>query len=222
MEKVDRFASHGILDESLFNQELSTVFDSLEMTNIKERSRYTSAIREHVSTFLKSPVTQEIRSGIHTRTEFAVQTLLPSCDTLYGIIDRLFQDTNGTWTILDYKTEANPNSKNRDRYRFQLHFYAYLVHLMYPSSETIRCILFFTANGEIVEFLFTRSDFLQFSNECAAALIEQIRMQENIPNLTLLPRNTDHCPECRFFDQAANECIVVTTNPQNPTAIPAI
>ena len=221
MEKVDRFASHGILDESLFDQELSTVFDSLEMTDVKERAMYLRAIREHVSIFLKSPIAQEIRSGIHIRTEFPIQTLLPSGDTLYGIIDRLFQDTNGTWTILDYKTEANPNSKNIDRYRFQRQFYAYLVHLMNPSSQTIRCILFFTANGEIIEFLFTRSDFIQFSNECAS-LIEQIRMQENIPDLTLLPRNIDHCPECRFFDQAANECIVVTTNVQNPTAIPAI
>jgi ATP-dependent helicase/nuclease subunit A len=221
LETVDRIATSGTLDQPSFEHEIHAIFDSLEMVDLKERLLYSNAVRQHVSTFLNSPTAQKIRSGRNTHTEIPLQTLLPSDDTLYGIIDRLFQDQDGTWTVLDYKTEANPNAKNIARYKFQLLFYAYLVHLMYPDSETIRCILFFTATGETTEFQFSNSDFSSFENECFL-LIQQIRIQENIPDLTFLLRNVDHCPECRFFDQNMNQCMVLYANPQNPTAIPAM
>ncbi len=221
LEKVDRLAPKGTLDEQSFNAEIQAVFDSLEMVDLKERSSYSKSVRQHVSTFLDSTIAQEARSGRNTRAEFPLQTLLPSGDTLYGIIDRLYQDPNGIWTILDYKTEANPNTKNSSRYQFQLLFYAYLVHLMYRGSETIRCILFFTATGETTEFQFSHFDLSKFAEECSR-LIEQIRMQENIPDLTILPWNIDHCPECRFFDQSMNQCMILSANRQKPTATPAM
>ncbi len=219
LEKADRFAPDGVVNTASFDTHVHSIFDSLEMGYATERASYSNAARHHVSTFLESPMARQVQSGKNTRMEWALQTLLASGDTLFGIIDRLFQDRDGIWTILDYKTEAHPNIQNLDRYRFQLLFYAHLVHLMYPSAETIRGILFFTATGETTEFLFSSSDFSRFADECST-LIEQIRTQENIPDLRLLVRNTEHCPECRFFEREAKQCIVLAS--QNPTAIPAM
>ncbi len=221
LEKSDRIAPGGVLDDLLFSEEIHAVLDAVELSDASERSTYSNAARHHVLTFLTSPTAALIRFGTNTRTEFPLQTLLPSGDTLYGIIDRLFQDRNGIWTVLDYKTDAHPNAKKIDRYRFQLLFYAYLVRLMVPSSETVRCILFFTATGETTEFQFSHSDFSRFADE-SSSLIEQIRKQENIPDLRLLGRNIDHCPECRFFVEASDRCIVLAATAQNPTAIPAM
>ncbi len=221
MERIDRIAPDGVLDAQNFFKDLQSVLDGLEMGHDTNRAIHERAAHDHVSTFLASPTFQEIRSGTNTRSEFPIQTLLSSGDVLYGIIDRLFQDKNGTWTILDYKTEARTNAKNIARYEFQLQFYAYLVHRMNIGIEHIRGILFFTATGETREFQFSSSDFVQFEKECAS-LIEQIRTQENIPDLRLLRRNTDHCPECGFFEQTDNECVVLTSHFQNPTATPAM
>jgi ATP-dependent helicase/nuclease subunit A len=221
MEKIDRLAPSGSIEKPSIDEVLQSIFDSLEMANQKDRSTFATAALQHVSSFLKSPIAIEMRSGTNTRTEFALQALLPSGDTLYGIIDRLYQDQTGTWTILDYKTEAKPNDNSFARYRFQLQFYAYLVHLMYPSAEQIRCILFFTTTGDTTEFQFSSSDFSQFTDECSS-VIKQIREQEHISDLRLLPRNLDHCPECRFFDQPMDQCMVLASDVQNPTAIPAI
>jgi ATP-dependent helicase/nuclease subunit A len=221
MERIDRIAPDGTLDERSFDHEISTILDSLEISNEKDRSLNRKVARSHISTFLTSPIASHVRSINQSRTELPLQTLLPYGATLFGIIDRLYQDQNGTWTILDYKTDANPNTKSIDRYKFQLLFYAFLVHRMYPDADVIRCVLFFTASGETTEFHFTDSDFSQFELECTS-LIEQIQEQENIPDLTLLPRNLEHCPECRFFDGATNQCIVLAANLQNPTATPAI
>jgi ATP-dependent helicase/nuclease subunit A len=220
LEHVNLLAPTGILDEQIFKAEIGGVLDSLELSDEIDRAKYSAAALKHVANFIESTIALQVRSSTNSRTEFPLQTLLASGDTLFGIIDCLFQDPNGTWTILDYKTDSNP-SKGISRYQFQLQFYAYLVHLMYSDAGTIRCILFFTATGETKEFQFTSSDLSNFADECSS-LIQQIREQENITDLTLLPRNTDHCPECRFFDQVSNQCIVLTANFQNPTAIPAI
>jgi RecB family exonuclease len=140
---------------------------------------------------------------------------LQSGDTLFGIIDRLYRDANDIWTVLDYKTEtpSNPERKrkNLDRYKFQLLFYSYLVHLMDSNAVSIRAVIFYTATGETAEFIFDSNDFANFEIECSA-IIEQIRMNENISDLRLLNRNTAHCPECSFFNIEKNCCTVLAAS----------
>lgn len=46
--------------------------------------------------------------------------------TIYGIVDVLFQDENGAWQILDYKTAVgSPEAVRESSYELQLEFYAY-------------------------------------------------------------------------------------------------
>ncbi len=221
LEHIDSIAHEGILDDAAFEHKIKTVFDALEIYDPRERAEYKHTAHHHITTFLTSAVAGIVLSNQNTRTEFPVQALLPSGDTLFGIIDRLFQDQNSTWTILDYKTDANPNSKNSDRYQFQLLFYSYLVRLLHPDAENIRAILFYTSTGESRDFRFSSADFDQFAAE-SSAIISQIRALEYVPDLGVIPRNTDHCPECRFFDQISKQCIALSSNAQNPSSTPAI
>ncbi|HZK76777.1 MAG TPA: UvrD-helicase domain-containing protein [Candidatus Kapabacteria bacterium] len=224
LEKIDRIAPAGVLDRSKIEHELRKIFDAIGVPDNSERSTYSTAALDHVTSFLKAPLSAELFSGTESRAEFPLQTSLESGDTLYSIIDRLFRDDHGTWTIVDYKTESSLNSerhqKKIDRYHFQLRFYAYLVHLFDPSAENIRGVLFFTSTGDVKEFTFGSSDFEHFANECSE-IIRHIRSDETVSDLRLLNRNLEHCPECSFYNWDKGQCIVLVAD-QNPIAIPAM
>ncbi|HET6399914.1 MAG TPA: UvrD-helicase domain-containing protein [Candidatus Kapabacteria bacterium] len=223
LEKIDQFAPGGAFDRSRAERELNKIFDTIGVPEYSDRFNYSATIFEHVTAFLKSRFSTAVFAGTEIQTEFSLQTSLESGDTLFGIIDRLFRDEHGTWTVLDYKTgttsDVDRHLKNIERYQFQLQFYAYLVHLFDPSAETIRGVLFFTSTGEVKEFTFGSSDFESFANECSA-IIQQIRRDEEVPELRLLHRNLQHCHECSFYNWDQSQCVVLTAG-QNPMAIPA-
>jgi len=224
LEKIDHVAPAGKLDASRFELEALKILEAIGVSDHSELSKYFIAAREHVTAFLTSPLSATVLSGTENHAEFSLQTSLESGDTLYGIIDRLFRDETGTWTILDYKTEAAPNSaphqKSIERYHFQLRFYAYLVHLFDPAAETIRGMLFFTSTGAVTEFTFGPSDFENFSKECSE-IIRHVRSNEAVSDLRLMERNLSHCPECSFYKGEQGQCIVLAAD-QNPIAIPAM
>ncbi|MFI5202463.1 MAG: PD-(D/E)XK nuclease family protein, partial [Candidatus Kapaibacterium sp.] len=224
LEKIDQIAPGGALDRFRSERELNKIFDVIGVPENSERNKYSTAVFEHIIAFLKSPLAVSVFAGTENHTEFSLQTSLETGDTLFGIIDRLFRDEQGIWTVLDYKTGATTNlerhQKNIERYHFQLRFYAYLVHLFDPAAESIRGVLFFTATGETKEFTFRQSDFDRFATECFA-IIRQIRSDEEVPDLRLLHRNLEHCHECSFYNREQDQCVVLIAD-QNPIAIPAM
>ncbi len=213
MERFERWNSGGGMDEGAFHSQLLSTLDSLDVAEESQRRTIFEAVLGHIQRFLQSPLVDELRSAKTSRSEFILQSILPSGDTLFGILDRLYQDQNGNWTVLDFKTDAVPNS---EKYEFQLRFYAYLTHLMLNVPQ-VRGILFFTATGTATEFNFT--DFRGVAEEIGS-MIDQIRSLESVADLQTLTRNQLHCPDCHYFERASNQCIVIAA--QKPTAIPAI
>jgi ATP-dependent helicase/nuclease subunit A len=213
-DKIDSISSDGTLDTERFQRELSNIFFSLDLLDERERARYELAARKHVLHFLQSDFSREVLSSSDSRKEYALQARLKSGDILYGIIDCLYRDTNNIWTVLDYKTDAATDPKRMElknaRYEFQIGFYAYLVHLLFPEEKRINAALFYTEREQLVRYTFESDRFANMEMECER-MIEIIRRNENVNDLTLLERNLDHCAECAFFDTNRKQCIALAS-----------
>ncbi len=214
LARIDSLAPRGDLDKERFEQALDSVLFDLRITTESERNEYSHIAREHVQTFIHSDLAHDIFSS-PGQTEYSLQAQFETGDILYGIIDRLYRDADGTWTILDYKTErtSDPIRKahSRQRYEFQLRFYAYLVHLLYPDAAEIKAVLFYTATGEAVPFEFHRADLTHWKSDITT-LIDSIRQNERALDLLAIERNYEHCPDCSFFDARAGQCIVLAAH----------
>jgi hypothetical protein len=162
--------------------------------------------------FLQSDFSREVLSSSDHRKEYALQARLKGGDILYGIIDCLYRDTNNIWTVLDYKTDVATDPKRMElknaRYEFQIGFYAYLVHLLFPEEKKINASLFYTDREHLVRYTFESDRFANMELECER-MIEIIRRNENVNDLTLLERNLDHCAECAFFDTNQGQCVAL-------------
>lgn len=214
-DKIDRITVSGHLGRDKFEHELDKVFWSLGIVPGEQRRELAEMSQRHIETFLASDLAQEVLASVDARTEFSLQARVGEHRIFYGIIDRLYRDAAGTWTILDYKTERRGNpprdAKNTARHQFQLQFYAKLVGLLYPDAERIRCLLFYTHSGEIVESLHEIAENITFERTCND-LITLIERDSSVSDLTLLERNEDHCAECKFFSERTSSCIVLASS----------
>ncbi len=212
LDKIGKFTVNGILDQAAFNDELEHILFDLQISDNDLRSKYSDMAQSHVQRFLSSELAPLVLSSSESHSEYKLQATFGAGDILYGIIDRLYRDDFGRWTILDYKTERTTDPGRRAegllRYQFQLCFYAYLVHLLDPSETSIHATLFFTATGEDVRFTFSQVDFEWLKDE-VATLIAAIRTAESARGLNEMKRNTNHCPNCHFFDTSRKACIVL-------------
>ncbi|HEY3875671.1 MAG TPA: UvrD-helicase domain-containing protein [Candidatus Kapabacteria bacterium] len=213
MQRMERWYANGALNPERFQADMQSTLDSLDVANDAARTELSRTAFEHLERFLHSSIAIELLAAQRSRSEYILQTVLPTGDTLFGILDRLYQDKDGNWTVLDFKTDSVPHP---DKYEFQLRFYAYLVHRMLKATE-VRGVLFFTASGTITAFHF--SDFSSIGMEIESR-IQEIKAMEAIRDLSFLPRNERHCPDCRYFNSTAGQCIVLEA--QNPTATPAM
>ncbi len=214
-DRIQYVAPNGALDDAKLETEFQTILASQEIRSSAEIKSLRTKVRKHLSTFLASNISKEALTATDARSEFQLQTLLPSGDSLFGIIDRLYKDKTDTWVILDYKTESTSNKERLaskiERYKFQLGFYAYLVHLLDSHAGKIRTILFFTDSGESKEFIFGPTDFNALEGDYHS-MIEQIHVNQNIADLRLLTRNESRCSECGYFNSERKSCIVLTAS----------
>ena len=211
LSRIEQVAPQRTLDRMEFERALDLVFFELKVDSEPERVEYRPKVLDHIQAALNSEVAEEIFSTT-AETEYAIQAQFETGDLLFGIIDRLFCDPRGIWTIVDYKTERvssfNHPQDGGQRYAFQLKFYAYLVHLQHPDAEEIHAILFYTSTGAVVRFTFLREELSQWRSE-VRGLIDALRSNERVTELLRIDRNYDHCPECGFFDSNSAQCIVL-------------
>lgn len=209
LAKAHVIAPNATIDESIIAREIDTILFSLEVWD--HRNEISTIAKEHVEKFFKSDLAKDILGANEYFVEYSLQTQAPDGNILFGIIDRLYKDADGTWTILDYKTERGKDHANSARYEFQMRFYAYLVQRLYPDAKQIRAKLFYTDRSEIKEYTFGASDFSALETECLE-LISKINRDANIQALSDLQKNLDHCKDCKFADEAV-QCIVVPSKP---------
>jgi ATP-dependent helicase/nuclease subunit A len=213
LDRIDAISSNGTLDKDRFDSSIDRILFDLRILNKDDKASYAATAKEHVQRALDSDPAGEFLTRAGAQTEFSLQARFETGDILYGIVDRLYQDSSGVWTVLDYKTERTNDplrkSQNKLRYEFQLQFYAYLVHLLYPEQPAVRVILLYTASGESVEFNHDRTSFEGLRTEIAN-LIDAIRQNEQAVDLETIDRNLHHCPDCQFFDEHEGRCIALS------------
>ena len=208
LDKIDSISRNQTLDEERYLRELENIFFSLSIWNEAERSQYQTAARKHLANFLRSDLSQEVSDSTRRHREYALQAQLETGDILFGIIDCLYKNPDGIWTVLDYKTDspkaASLELQQKSRYKFQIGFYAYLVHLLFPDAAQINAMLFYTHSGTLDHHIFDHSDFANMEQECTQ-MIEEIRRNENVEDLALLDCLNPDCADLhglhgRFLD----------------------
>jgi hypothetical protein len=131
-------------------------------------------------------------------------------DYLLGVMDRMLVSSEGTISILQYKTRrlaAADLSTAAQDYLPQLRLYSYLVSLLDPNQRTFRAVILFTEHpGRPQEFTFTRFDMRRVEEELGAAF-DDIRAI-SYTGRSRLPLRTPHCPVCPFWIE--RRCLLAT------------
>ncbi len=211
LEKVEVLTRDGTLDETRFVKALDETCLSYGISSEDEMAKYRDRARRDVARFLTSDYGNEVLRATEHYTELEVQTVLGVRNRLFGILDRLYKDTDGAWHILDYKTEWHDKSRHQlktDQYAFQLKVYAFMISLLYPQTEMIRATVLYTQTGEQENYTFDRASLTSIREECET-IIESIHRDSEIKDLRQLTRNLEHCSECSFFNKEATRCIVL-------------
>ena len=125
--------------------------------------------------FAASPFGQKLQNAKTTRKE--VPFILPLQETLIeGAIDRLYQDPDGSWAVLDYKTDdvdkAAVPTRAKD-YETQIKLYGSAC-LQILGSSKIRLELYFLAP----EYLHCEP----FTNKDSAIFLANLQERFNSPN----------------------------------------
>ncbi len=207
LQHVDIIAPSGVLDETLFTSHLRSSIESLGMEVESSVQKYSEKIRSHVTTFITSEFGKKVLSAPGYFTEYALRAKLSKMQVLSGVIDRLYQDTDG-WHILDYKTDRLINNPTKDeRYRFQLKFYAYLIKKLFDIDTDIHAHLFYTNYGVTKDFVFTPLDLADIELNLTET-VSHILIDKHATSLEKIMKNREHCKECAYFNQQKNLCLV--------------
>ncbi|HEY6171203.1 MAG TPA: 3'-5' exonuclease [Candidatus Kapabacteria bacterium] len=207
LQYIDTIAPSGILDEALFTSHLHSSIEGLGMEVESSLQRYSEKIHSHVSTFVDSEFGKKLLSASPYFTEYALRAKLSQMQMLSGVIDRLYQDTDG-WHILDYKTDRLINSPAKDeRYRFQLKFYAYLINKLIDVDTDIHAHLFYTNYGVTKDFAFTPLDLADIELNLTET-VSRILTDKHATSLEMITKNRDHCKECAYYNEQKNLCLV--------------
>lgn len=206
LERVHRWAPGGSLNTELFDEDLSVICTSLGIVQANELAAMRKRALADVTNFVTSEFGRFVMSCRQATMELPIQTQINAENTLYGVLDRLFQEPDGTWHILDYKTDAHPG-RNEEKYQRQLGFYALLVSRLYKTNGAVKSTLFYTRTGKSATRIHT-PDELASTELSYQEIIDRIRIEEKIDELSHLPRNTDHCADCNYFNAKTKACVV--------------
>lgn len=207
LQHVDVIAPSGVLDETLFTSHLRSSIEGLGMEVESSVQRYSEKIRSHVTTFVISEFGKRVLSASGYFTEYALRAKLSKMQVLSGVIDRLYQDTDG-WHILDYKTDRLINNPLKDEhYRFQLKFYAYLVKKLFDIDTDIHAHLFYTNYGVTMDFVFTPLDLADIELNLTET-VSHILTDKHATSLEKIMKNLEHCKECSYYNEQKNLCLV--------------
>ena len=169
MERIDSVGN----GEDSIRSEVERVLLSLGVPN---RSNLTGEIIRVVQNVIGSAFWTEVVAGQNAKTEFTITTTLGD-DYLTGTIDRVYQDQNGIWNVLDFKTDAIKGIVPEDllhEYTSQLKFYALLVHKFLSTNPVRASLLFTSLVGKPITELYSSDELGTFEQE-VSAIISKIK-----------------------------------------------
>ncbi len=215
LEHIGELIENTAVDETLLAPLIERTLGITSSFTTRERETFERLQRE-ILLFNSHPLLQHILSATASFAELPIRLNLTEHLVLSGIIDRLFQDSDGVWNVVDYKTTQRPTPEDIARYDFQMKVYAYLIFKLY-TIETVRTHLYFSTTAEqrthvysIVECDKIEAEILQ--------IIRNIITDTHTDSLKSVVKNRHHCPECAFSVDKNVTCIL---DPQLiPTDIP--
>ncbi len=161
---------------------------------LTDRERAVKTVRAHVADFCASPIGREVLESKEFFTEYTLTTLLAE-DYLTGTIDRLYRKTtDGTWAILDYKTDRvnrNTLETRAASYRIQMAVYALLVNRHFNQEDVEATIVFLRLPEHPVRFTFGVQAVADVEHQIRDA-ISQIKSHH-------FPQNPNACENCGYF-----------------------
>jgi ATP-dependent helicase/nuclease subunit A len=207
LEQVNDLVDSGVLNVERFNKRFEGIVTSLGITRAEESKPLRDRAIRDVSNFISSDFGKFVLSCDTFFTELPVQSQLDHQNSLYGIIDRLFQEPDGSWHLLDYKTDGRRRSGKQDQYAFQLGYYASLIKKLYPEAKQIKSTIFYTQLNLLDQKVYDLDSFNEVESSFLS-IIEGIRADEKIPELKLLERKLSHCEDCNYYNQKRKACVV--------------
>lgn len=103
-------------------------------------------------TFIESEIGQNVLNSEWKKTEFSFR-FKDENKIISGIMDLVFKNKNGTYTIVDYKTNS---SIHPESFKEQLSCYknALSAMLSIKNSDDIKCFIYYLRFGKLVEIIF--------------------------------------------------------------------
>ena len=154
------------------NADLDKLFMEYEIfdeATIQESRRLTEIIlsSKHIKRFMSATL---------YKTEISLMMSV-SNDILSGTIDRIFVNDDGSWEIVDYKTNRISNKRvawMSDRYRLQMEIYALLVSRLFPQQDRVTVTLYFIEPDMVFQMVYDRNKLLVIESN-VLDLIRQIK-----------------------------------------------
>jgi ATP-dependent helicase/nuclease subunit A len=124
---------------------------------------------------------------------------------LMGVIDRVLEHPDGTFSLVQFKTRRIERAALRraaESYLPQLRVYAYLISALNPAQKSMAGTILFTEfPDEPQSFTFSRFEALRIEEELRGGIAD-------IRALTYtgrreLPLRTPHCPDCPYWIEGA-------------------
>jgi CRISPR/Cas system-associated exonuclease Cas4 (RecB family) len=207
LQSVDEISSGGTINEDIFTENLRRALEELALDAPTYLPRYKERVLSHFQSFFISDFGKSVLLSKWFYTELPLRIELNGKQLLSGIIDRLYEDEQGFWHILDYKTDRNIEDVEKvERYKFQLRFYAYLVSRLFKIKETLYGHLFFTNFSVVENFEFTEHDLKTVATEMSYYVASILRDKKAV-SLSVIERNRSHCPECAYYIAQRNLCL---------------
>lgn len=207
LEQINDLVHNEVLDLDRFDKRFEAICISLGVTREEETKPLRDRSINDIRTFISSDFGKFVLSCGTFFTELPVQTQLDHQNSLYGIVDRLFQEPDGSWHLLDYKTGTSRREANKDQYAFQLRYYASLIKRLYPDAAKIKSTIFYTQLGVIDQQSYDVNELAGVESSFLS-IIDGIRSGEKIPELKLLERKLAHCEYCNYYSQKKQACVV--------------
>lgn len=180
-------------DRSKIRQELKQFIARDSYSILAEPSIELDALTDTVLEVMHSEFWKELQRGSESRTEFTIAARLDQ-DILLGTLDRVYRDSDGVWTVLDFKTDSVTDETRQEKieqYEPQIKFYALLIRKFFSCSRVRACILFSELVEKPARFEFTSSD-LEAHEQQVRSIIARIRAGE-------FKRNGRPCSVCPFL-----------------------
>ncbi|HET9135717.1 MAG TPA: 3'-5' exonuclease, partial [Candidatus Kapabacteria bacterium] len=203
-EKIERIVEDGVILPLL----LSEIFEQIRAEfhiNEQEARKYYDQLVKQTELFQSSELFKSILNAKASFAEIPLRYAFEQKLMLSGIVDRLFEDSEGIWNIIDYKTSSNLNEKNVENYIFQLRFYCYLILKLY-NVEKVKGHLYFSTTGRTISITITQ-DQIQEIHSLLDTTVSSILTDIHSGSIRSLVHNRDHCKDCEYSVNKTTVCI---------------